>query len=191
MGDAEEIRPSSEIDVAALYREHIDGVVRLLRSGFQYRVRGELRFARVQSTFDLEDVCHEAFKAFLDQCQKGNFDRDRPAGPYIRRIAVNIALRRIGKASREDLVEVVETQSDPVEQPDPEVEEARRLVSEFKAGLPELDQRIIEGCMVDGLSQSKVGRQLGLSRDQVYRSLQKSRAAARAFFAKRGWFDDT
>lgn len=94
-----EANASATVDIAAVYRDHLDGVLGLLRGGFHYRSAAGPRHLRISSAFDLEDICQETIKQFMGQVDKGNFDPSRPAGPYLNRIAINVALRRLGKAS--------------------------------------------------------------------------------------------
>lgn len=180
---------TDSVDIEAVYRDHLDGVVRLLRRGFRYRSQAGGGFVRITSPFDVEDICQETFKEFMGQVAKGNFDPVRPAGPYLNRIAINVALQRLKKATRETPAEI-EEHAETVEPEDPAAAEARRLAAEFRASLDDDARQVLERCMIEGESQALAGRALGMSRDQVYRTLQRVKRAAHRFFDDRGWFDD-
>lgn len=186
-------RATEVVDVDAVYREHLDGVLRLLRRGFQYRSASGPRHTRITSPFELEDICQETFKEFIGQVEKGNFDASRPAGPYLNRIAINVALQRYGKQARETPVEVVEhvvEEEGRVEFADPVVTEVQRMAAEFRGSLNDVDRGVLERCLIDGESQARAGEALGMSRDQVYRALQRVKRTAHTFFRDRGWFDE-
>lgn len=181
--------PSPAIDVEAIYRDHLDGIMRLLRRGFRYSSQGGSGFVRITSPFDVEDICQETFKEFMGQVDKGNFDRTRPPGPYLNRIAINVALQRLKKVNRETPAEV-EEYAGSVEPDDPAEKEARLLAAEFRASLSGEERKVLEHCMIEGESQAKAGHALGMSRDQVYRTLQRVKRAAHGYFSDKGWFDD-
>ena len=165
----------------------------MLRCGFAYvAASGERRFLRVSSAFDVEELCQETFTAFFQQCRQGHFDPERPVRPYLRRIAMNLALRQAGKASRELLVDEPRGAGEAAACTD-SVEEAdtARLVSEFRGSLDPPDQAVVDAYFAEQMSQQAVGAHLGLSRDQVYRRITKVRQKAIRFFKARGWFDET
>lgn len=180
---------TATVDISAIYRDHLDGVLGLLRRGFQYRSASGPKYVRITSAFDLEDICQETFKEFMGQVQKGNFDTTRPPGPYLNRIAINVALRRLGKASRETLVEEIENDAH-VEPEDLSLAEARGIAADFRASLDPTEAGVLERCMIEGESQAQAGEALGMSRDQVYRTLQRLKRSANRFFTDRGWFDE-
>lgn len=68
--------------------------------------------------------------------------------------------------------------------------EARWLAAEFREALEPEDRGLVERCMIDGESQSQAGEALGMSRDQVYRNLQRIKRCVHRFFKGRGWFDE-
>lgn len=174
----------------ALYREHAPEIIRLLRFGFTVTNRdGRSIRAQIPDMFDAEELCHEVFSAFFKQHQSGQFDRSRPVGPYIRRIAMNLALKRLRRAGREVLTEVetLEAVAAPARDDDREL---RQLVRMFKGQLDPRAQQVVVEYFEHGHSQEAVAQTLGLSRDQVYRSIVKIRRAALAYFKESGWFDE-
>jgi len=173
----------------AVYREHVSEVMTLLLRGFLYGGGPQRRFMRVNSDFDAEEICQEAFARFFRQCIDGKFDPTRPIAPYLKRIAANVAVTRVGRVSREVLVDEP-VLADEVTETRPEDLEFARLYDEFQRGLSENEKAVLQGCVQDGKSQSAVAAEVGLSRDQVYRVLTAVRGAARRFFARRRWFDD-
>lgn len=186
--DYEQVRaPRDPTDLDAVYRALAPVVLRHLQAGFGYtRQDGTRGWFRVESAFDAEEIAHDAFGAFFKQCLSGGFDAARPVRPYLLRIASNAALRRARRGAREVLV-------DEPPPPDafetPRDAELQQLISDCYAGLDAPDQAVFDACFVDALSQAKAGSALGLSRDQVFRSLVRIRRAVRGFFAERGWFD--
>lgn len=172
---------------AEIYREFLPAVLRLLRGGFRYQSGESVGFMRIQSAFDAEELCQEVFSEFFQQCERGNFDASRPIKPYLFRIAANRAARKMGKASREVLVSD-ELPVEPSPPPSTEAEERARLLAEFRRTLSDEENRLVDLHFVEGASQRETGEALGQSRDQIYRSIQKIRKRAKAFFSERGWF---
>ena len=61
-----------------------------------------------------------------------------------------------------------------------------------KMKLPDLwsqEREVLELHLQERHSQAEVGRRLGISRDQVYRTTVKIRRRARIFFQAKGWFE--
>lgn len=174
--------------MAEVYRAHAGDVLRCLRRGFTYRAGAETRVARIDSAFDAEEICQEAFAAFFAQVRDGRFDASRPARPYLLRIAANLALKRLGRGGRE--VPMVDPPEPAAPARAPEDAERARLLAEFRAALSPLDRDVLTGWFDDDVSQAAVGESLGLSRDQVCRAIARIRASALRFFGARGWFDD-
>lgn len=176
-------------DREAFYREHVGYVVTVLTRGFRFEsARGGSGFHRVEDPFEVEDLTQEAFAAFFRQLEHGNYDPSRPAVPYLRRIALNLALKRAGRRARE--VSLEDAPEPPSVAPAPTVEqsELKALMAEFRTALSPREAEILDRYAEDDrASQAEVGASLGLSRDQVYRSLCSIRARAAAFFAERGW----
>lgn len=175
-------------DRDALYRAYAPQVLRLLLTGFTFaRGTGDRGFMRVASTFDAEEICQEAFVAFFQQVDRKTFDASRPVLPYLLRIAVNLALQRQRKQVRELIVEDPQPMA-PDFVDEPARREAARLLGELRSQLDLADQPILDEAFEAGVSQRALGERLGLSRDQVYRAMQRVRGRAWAFFSERGWF---
>lgn len=167
-----------------------------LRRGFGYRVRaGDRRFLRLVSDFEREEVVQETYCRFLAQVKRGTFDKSRDPAPYFYRIGFNTALRYAGKLSREIPVEdlMVDEHNDA-----PVLEDAsEKLIREERAAqvrvvlttLSEEDLRVFRLTYEDDLSQAKVGEQVGLSRDQVYRVLTSIRKRVTDHVRGLGWMD--
>lgn len=179
----------TEPDFETVYRENCRYVLKILLGGFSYRSRdGTTRFCVVKSTFDAEELTQEVFSAFFAAVEKKNYDPSRPLQPYLRRIAVNLALKKMGKLSREVLQEDVDAGQ---HEPRPlEDQECFALLAEFKSELDESDLAVLDGYYGEQrVSQSELGKQLGLSREQVQRRLYGIKDRALTFFKKRGWID--
>ena len=179
-----QVRSGEVLDADSLYREHVGAVLRHLRGGFGFRrADGSRGHFRVRSTFDAEEICHEAFAAFFAQWDT-TYDRSRPPLPYILRIAGFMALRRARKTAGEVFMDApVDAVVQPVDT------ELQRLMTAFYDTLAPDDQAVFDACFVQEASQAKAGAELGRSRDQIYRALQRVKRSATAFFGERGWFD--
>jgi RNA polymerase sigma factor (sigma-70 family) len=184
----EGLRATSPGDLEAVYRAYADDVMNLLLGGFGYPARDRQRHVmRVASHFEAEELCQETFARFFHQCRAGTFDPQRPVKPYLMRIAVNVTLMRRRKLWREVLVDPDDIVA-PVAPPSVEDPHFAADLEEFRAGLDPRAEQVFTLAMQHGESQQKLAERLGLSRDQVYRSLVRIRAAAREFFTARGWF---
>jgi RNA polymerase sigma factor (sigma-70 family) len=173
---------------AAVYHAHVHDLMRLLVRGFSApRTGGTPCYIRAMSRCDAEELCHETFLRFFEQCRAGRFDAGRPVRPYLRRIAANLALTRARRGTRETLAAdpVIAAAADAAR---PEDAELARLFGAFRAGLAARDQEVLTACVAEAGSQEGIGERLDLSRDQVYRSLVRIRRAARAYFRGTGWF---
>lgn len=126
--------------------------------------------------------------------RNGRFGRTRPVRPYLMRIATNLALRRARLAAREVPTEVVLLEGRPVEggaAPDPLVDAERdALVRDFVGQLDTGERAVLRLTFEAGESQAAAAGALGLSRDQVYRTMVRIRTAALRFFRERGHLDD-
>lgn len=187
---AARLRSGDAEALTAVYREHLPQVRRLLAAGFGYRngKTGVRQHLWIPSAFDRDELCQETFAELFRQFRAGRFDASRPVGPYVARIAMNLALRRMGRASRE----LLEAQPEPLEQvppPRPEDPERTRLLHEFQASLTAEDRALLVAYFEDEASQEAVGAELGLSRDQVYRGIVRIRRRALDFFTARGWLE--
>ena len=180
---------TADSDFAAIYREHLEYVMKVLADGFDYQgADGRRRKMWVDSASDLEELVQEAFSVFFRQYQSGRFDRSRPVRPYLRGIAVKLAMKRYGKAGRELLLDVAD--ATPASAPEPmEHEELRELMAEFRSLLSDDDQAVLEHYFAaeERTTQEAVGQELGRSRDQVYRSIVRIRKRALDFFKGKGW----
>ncbi|MEM1025222.1 MAG: sigma-70 family RNA polymerase sigma factor [Myxococcota bacterium] len=175
-------------DRDGFYRSHLPYVLAVLTRGFRVQARdGKLGFHRVSDPTEAEDLTQETFAAFFHQVENGNFERGRPPTPYLRRIATNLALRRAGRRAREV---PLDQGPEPANLPPSSVEdlELKDLMRSFREGLPEREKALLECLGTEELrSQAAMGERLGLSRDQVYRSLVSLRKRATVFFREKGW----
>lgn len=189
--DEDALRRGDPATFEAIYKEHLEVVMRMLQLGFSYYAGGERRFFRVASAFDREELCQEAFCVFFQQCQRGIFDASRPIRPYLRRIVVNLAMGNARRLYREVTLAEPLDDADAYTPPDPlERSEVVGLMREFRAELPEEELAVVKLYFEGKRSQKAVGADLGLSRDQVYRRIGRIRAAALKFLKQRGWLDD-
>ncbi|MEQ9496546.1 MAG: sigma-70 family RNA polymerase sigma factor [Deltaproteobacteria bacterium] len=173
-----------------VYRAELRAVMLTLVAGFHYRSAGASKYLRVDSASDAEEICQEAFAQFFTQCRRGRFDPSRPVRPYLRRITMNIALRKMGRLSREVPTELVDIGPAP-EQDTVEQRERAALLSEFKGRLDDEEREVMSLYFeASGATQAEVGKKIGRSRDHVYRVAMRIRQQAKEFFAAKGWFDE-
>lgn len=139
-----------------------------------------LRIVRRHEVAD--DVAQEAFVRAWQSL--GSFDPGRPFGPWIARIARNLALNTLrGPASRVE--PLPEGPAEPVDAaPGPESDvmsrEVREAVSAALAGLP-ADQREVFLLRASGeLSYEEIGAELGLAPGTVMSRLFRAREKLRA-----------
>ena len=166
----------SALDVVEVYEAHAPSVLRFL-------------LGRVGSAFDAEDLCQETFQVFVRKVDDGSFDPSRPPRPFLLGIAKNLALKRMGKVGREEPIE--EEHLGEESAIDPESTERARWARELYASFEEGERQVATGYFVEGLSQQSLGEELGMSRDQVYRTIVRVRKKAVDFFRERGWWDGT
>lgn len=185
-------------DAASLVHAHATEVVRVLRAGFTWRKKTDQgvhhAVHRVESVFEAEDVCHEAIAIVLRQIRNGRFDQTRPVRPYLMRIATNLALRRARLGAREIPTEsgLLEERPDEAGRASDPLVDAERdaLVRDFVGGLDTGERAVLRLTFEGGESQAAAAGALGLSRDQVYRTMVRIRTAAMRFFRERGHLDD-
>lgn len=170
------------------YRRHAPKLSRMLTHGLAYTVPdGTVRRIWAPTASDAEELCHEAFCELYVKWSEGSYDAARPVWPYLRRIAANLTLRRAAKATREHLV--AEPIRDPVADKHHETAfdalarvETERRVSDFRDQLAGRERAVFDAYSESRASQREVGDQVGLSRDQVYRTLLRIRKHAMHFF---------
>lgn len=186
--------PPRDEDLAfrALYDAVAPELYGRLHRGFGYTVRGgERRFLRVHSRFVRDEVVQETFTRYLEQRARGTFDAQREAAPYIHRIGYFTALRYAGRLSREIPVEEVTFDEDASTVEDAAEQLLRKeraeQVQAAVGTLEEKDRRVYELTYSEGLSQSSVASELGLSRDQVYRTLVGIRSRVLEHIKGLGW----
>ncbi len=69
--------------------------------------------------------------------------------------------------------------------------EQSALLKEFQGTLSDKERQVMQACFQAKKPQREVGEEMGLSRDQIARTVIKIKSKARAFFSKRGWFDES
>lgn len=188
---AEGLRRAERSAFEAVYERELPYVMALLTRGFSYRSAGVLqRVSGLPSAFDAEDLCQEAFRRFFERCRDGGYDVERPVRPYLTRIVVNLAFKKFARERREAPLDDLELAGPTV--PDRlEQAECAALLDEFRESLNERQQAVFHGYFQarEG-SQAEVAAGLGLSRDQVARTVLTIREKSFTFFRKRGWFDE-
>ncbi len=174
-----------------IYDRYFPYVLKMLSGGLGVRNQsGAFRKLYIESHFDVEDLCQEVFAQFYKQYCSGSFDTSRDVKSYIAGITKNLALRHVRKTSRETVIEDIEELLPP-ESPKIEDAECGRLVHAFRASLDEQERAVFVGYFEDEkISQAALGDQLGLSRDQVARTIMAIRKKAFRYFQKAGWLNE-
>lgn len=173
-----------------VYRAHVGAVLEQLQRGLGYRAGASSGVVRVESAFEAEELAQETFVVFFQLCREGRFDAERPARPFLLRIAANLALRKRSRGRREVPSDLEALELEPTVTPDPEADERRRQLAAFLESCDDDDRSVVSLYFDEGRSQHDVATTLGWSRDQVYRALVRIRRSAERFFAKRRWSDE-
>ncbi len=174
-----------------IYDRYLPYVLKMLSGGLGVRSpSGGFRRLYIESHFDVEDLCQEVFAQFFKQYCSGSFDASRDVKSYIAGITKNLALKHVRKTSRETVIEDIEELLPP-ESPKIEDAECGRLVHAFRASLEEQERAVFVGYFEEGKSsQAALGKRLGLSRDQVARTIVAIRKKAFRYFQKTGWINE-
>jgi RNA polymerase sigma factor (sigma-70 family) len=161
-------------DEVHVYRAYRDALLRALRC--------MNRVFRSDASLDAEDLCQETFRVFFERCRSGGFDPSRAAAPYLYGIARKLACRR-ARTWREVPVDCIERLA-VSEETWLERFNASCKLSSLLARLDDRERSVLVHYFDDYESQETVGKQLGLSRDQVQRSVARIREKARACHEK-------
>jgi len=167
---------SKQLNLEAIYWEHVDAVERLVRLGFSLPEQGCV-LPGIGEPQDQRDVVQEVFvRAFAPTARP---DPSLPLRPYLLRIAKNLLIDRARRKKR-DAIKLPQLQSEienhvdgPEEADSPEFQAQAKLVADFVATLPEPDKTVIHKRFVDGLSQYEVADALQLTRGKV-RAIEES-----------------
>jgi RNA polymerase sigma factor (sigma-70 family) len=178
--------------LAAVYRAHVDDVVRTARAVLRACVAGAARQEEVAS--DLADVVQEVFaKAFAPEARQ-RFDDQRELGPYLLQIARNAAIdhwrarKRHVLVDRDQLAEQLARDAEVSTRPDESWAGAEVVaaVEHFIASLTGEERRVHDALYVRGLSQREAATDLGVGR-QVIRTVEaKLRAGLQRELARAG-----
>jgi RNA polymerase sigma-70 factor (ECF subfamily) len=142
-----------------------------------------LAYRVVQQREDAEDLVQESFLAayqYLD-----SFDVSRPFGPWLMRIVLNRGanLRRSrARRTTEPEVEGISTAPSALELS--ERAEARVILAEALAALPERQRLIVTLFDVDGRTSTEIGEMLELAPGTVRWHLHEARRALRAALSR-------
>jgi RNA polymerase sigma-70 factor (ECF subfamily) len=148
-----------------------------------------LAYRVVQHREDAEDLVQESFLAayqYLD-----SFDVGRPFGPWLMRIVLNRGanLRRSrARRTTEPEVEAVSTAPSALEES--ERTEARLILTQALAALPERQRMIVTLFDVDGRTSTEIGEMLELAPGTVRWHLHEARRALRAALSRFHGGDD-
>jgi RNA polymerase sigma-70 factor, ECF subfamily len=142
-----------------------------------------LAYRVVQQREDAEDLVQESFLAayqYLD-----SFDVSRPFGPWLMRIVLNRGanLRRSrARRTTEPEVEGISTAPSALELS--ERAEARLILTQALAALPERQRMIVTLFDVDGRTSTEIGEMLELAPGTVRWHLHEARRALRAALSR-------
>jgi RNA polymerase sigma-70 factor (ECF subfamily) len=148
-----------------------------------------LAYRVVQHREDAEDLVQESFLAayqYLD-----SFDVGRPFGPWLMRIVLNRGanLRR-SRARRTTEPEVEGVSTAPSALEESERAEARLILTQALAALPERQRMIVTLFDVDGRTSTEIGEMLELAPGTVRWHLHEARRALRAALSRFHGGDD-
>jgi RNA polymerase sigma-70 factor (ECF subfamily) len=132
-----------------------------------YRLLGERREA--------EDLAQEAFMRAYARLD--SFDAERPFGPWIKRVAANLCLNRLGQKTPE--VPLLDEEHDDAEASTPEsaqdANERTALVRAALLGLPPHYRAVVELRHFQELSYEEIARQMQLPLSDVKSHLFRAR----------------
>lgn len=162
-----------------VYRLHVHDVARVLRRGFMYTTNDQpMRFAGIQSAFELESLVQEVFtRAFAPRARLA-YDGLRPYGAFLAGIARNVVLDQLRRAARHG--EVLEAPESLDQRAEPEggadattSEDERRgrelVVAFLETACDDRDRALYALRYERELSQVDAAREAGLTRIQVRR----------------------
>jgi RNA polymerase sigma-70 factor (ECF subfamily) len=165
------------------------------RSAFDALVTAHMRqafnlaYRVVQHREDAEDLVQESFLAAYQYLE--SFDVGRPFGPWLMRIVLNRGsnLRRArARRTTEPEVDAVSTAPSALEES--ERAEARLILTQALAALPERQRMIVTLFDVDGRTSTEIGEMLELAPGTVRWHLHEARRALRAALSRFHGGDD-
>ena|SRR5688572_13590708 len=182
--------------LAAVYRAHVDEVVRAARAVLR-GCSGGAAGRSDEIAGDLADVVQEAFtKAFAPEARQ-RFDGLRSFAPYVVQIARNVAIDHVRARRRNVPVDIdqlahrmsLEGESDRHERDDWADPAMVTVVDRYVAALAGDERRIHDALYVRGLSQREAAAQLGIGR-QVIRTVEaKLRSELRRELVQAGYLE--
>jgi RNA polymerase sigma-70 factor (ECF subfamily) len=165
------------------------------RTGFDALVTAYMRqafnlaYRVVQHREDAEDLVQESFLAAYQYLE--SFDVGRPFGPWLMRIVLNRGsnLRRArARRTTEPEVDAVSTAPSALEES--ERAEARLILTQALAALPERQRMIVTLFDVDGRTSTEIGEMLEIAPGTVRWHLHEARRALRAALSRFHGGDD-
>ncbi len=163
-----------------VFREYERLVRTIVRQGFG-------RFRGVCDPVEQDELVQTIFVAAFEPTCRSRYDGLQPYASFLSGIARNKIRQCLAKDARFRRTDI--PWEDPCGPPpsDPERcvlrEEARLAVARFRATLDsELEQRVLQGYFVDGRSEERLARDLGITRYRVRKVLASLHAKMRRFF---------
>src|SRR5687767_2471802 len=154
----------------------------------RYQRRVYATALRIVRRHDLaDDVTQEAF--LRAHRALASFDRERPFGPWICRIAANLAINHVrSPQSREEALDEVGLAESPAAAADGPLsavleQEARTVLEEAVAQLPAEQRAVVVLRTFDDLSSNEIAEALGLSVGTVMSRLSRAREKLRVSLA--------
>ncbi|NMO21397.1 sigma-70 family RNA polymerase sigma factor [Pyxidicoccus fallax] len=176
--------------LAAVYREHAEGLARMLRAAAW---RGGV-FSHLKSAMELENTLLETFARAFEPRTRAAYDGTRPYGHFLMGIARNVLLEQTRNRELAVGLEPFEQKGEVVEDGPGlaqllEDREVEALVAGFKDGLNDEERRLFELRFGEGLPQETAASRMGLTRIQVRRREHGIKTRLLGFLQARGYLE--
>jgi RNA polymerase sigma factor (sigma-70 family) len=179
--------------IERVYHAYVDQVARLLQRGFHFVSGGAThRFNGFDSSWELQGAVQDAFIQAFSPAARRSYDGVSPFGPYLLTIARNRVisqLRSEGREARRRAALAAQPSPEPPDSPERQAlrEEARALVAEFRATLPEELQRFFDARYDEDRNLLDAARHLGLTRMRARLRDRKLLQLFTEFLERRGY----
>jgi RNA polymerase sigma factor (sigma-70 family) len=179
--------------IERVYHAYVDQVARLLQRGFHFVSSGAThRFNGFDSGWELECAVQDAFIQAFSPAARQSYDGVSPFGPFLLTIARNRVISQLRSESREARRRTslaAQPAPDPPESPERQAlrQEARALVAEFKATLPDELRRFCDARYGEERNLLDAARHLGLTRMRARLRDRKLLQLFTEFLERRGY----
>ncbi|MGM0555737.1 MAG: RNA polymerase sigma factor [Myxococcota bacterium] len=178
-----------------IYREHVEGVEQMLRSGFSFTSGDKaVRFQGFDEPFRLQEAVQEAFIHAFRESARQAYDGQRAYRPYLMQIVRNRLIDKFRSQQVEDRLfvklgdvkydeeseaEAMDRLSGAPPKVSPELESLRSQVGDVLARFideqDDADQKVIRMYLLGELTQNEMADELGESRNDVRKRIRQLR----------------